>query len=345
MFNADLIPRKQNQLEYILDNITQEELFNKYFHYYIDDNTILRQRTYKALHRSDKTGTCTFHYFRNKLRLCDWATGEFLDVFDLIGRTQNLNFVEVLNLIKKDFGLDYSANKERRTITPSSFIGLNNESNNIINTYAKIDVKVFDKWLPEHIKYWKEYNIPLSRLRKSIVKYNVYAVQFAWINGEMKYEHRANDICFCYADNENDRKLYFPLRKKGDLRNRFRTNNSKVEGLEQLKDSASDDLVVITSSRKDVIILDCFDIPAICPPSEIYLINEDIINDLLNKFVYVILNPDKDSTGLKMARKYKKEYNLKAIFVPYGKDISGMIKIKGYEYTVDYLNYLKSYLS
>jgi DNA primase len=94
---------------------------------------------------------------------------------------------------------------------------------------------------------------------------------------------------------------------------------------------------VITKSLKDVMTLDALNIPAISAVNEGTLINQDIITDLKKRFKSIICIMDDDNAGRKIADKYLKLYNIPSIYVPQGKDISGMYKILGKDAVKQYL--------
>jgi hypothetical protein len=309
--------------EDVLNNVSQEFLFERYFSCKVE----LNKPKYKSFLRPDKTGTCYFKYFDEKLRFCDLATSEFLDIFDLIGRKYSLNYNNTLKKIINDFNI--KINTEVKLIQSLEEKEISQRKNTVIET------EVFKKWEKPHIEYWnKIYNVS----SKTIQRENIYAVNIAWVNNKLDYLYKYNDLCFQYKYVDNTSKLYFPNRSKTLAR--FKTNSNYIDGWDLLP--ITGDLVVITSSKKDRCVLYEVGIPSICMPSETQTLPKDKMLHLLNHFDYVIVNPDKDSTGLKMAKRYKKEYNLTSIFSPLGKDASGFIKEKGFEDFKIYINKLKT---
>jgi DNA primase len=83
--------------------------------------------------------------------------------------------------------------------------------------------------------------------------------------------------------------------------------------------------------------LDALNIPAISAVNEKVLIHEDVINDLKKRFKSIICIMDSDDAGRKMADKYFKNYNIPSIYVPHGKDVSGMYKSQGKESVKQFL--------
>lgn len=329
MFNQNELKIKSNvrvTKENVLSEITQEELFKRYFNYDVKFN----KANYKALHRNDNKGTCYFRYFNDKLRLCDQSSGEFLDIFDLIGRKYSLNFNEVLLKIVSDNNLKVKENPDRE-----KEIVVTQNQNKI-----KIETRTFKKWLKPHIDYWNGiYNISSI----TIIREKIYAVETAWITNELgntklEYLYSSRDLCFEYKYPDGTSKLYYPQRSK-DLP-RFKTNSRYVDGWDLLPTTG--DLVVITSSKKDRCVLYELGIPSVCTQAESIILTKDKIDYLLNHFDYVIVNPDYDLAGIRMAKKYRDEFGLKSIFITKGKDVSGMVKEVGFEKTKEYVDNLKS---
>lgn len=324
MFNQNELKIKEQFVkitkEDIFNSISQEELFKRYFSIEVK----LNKANYKALHRQDSHGTCSFRYFGDKLRLCDYATGDFLDIFDLIGKKYGLNYNQVLIKLVKELNIKVVNNPDR---VKDEVV---NQNYNIV-----IETEVFTKWLPCHIEYWNgQYNV----LATTIQREKIYAVKKAWINDKLEYLHSSRDLCFQYKYPDGTSKLYYPNRSKKQTR--FKTNSRYIDGWDLLPSTG--DLVVITSSKKDRCVLYELGITSVCTQAESIILTKDKVDYLLNHFDYVIVNPDYDLAGVKMAKKYRDEYGLKSIFTFLGKDISGMVKEIGFEKTKEYVNLLKS---
>ena len=100
-----------------------------------------------------------------------------------------------------------------------------------------------------------------------------------------------------------------------------------IQGWEQLPESG--DLLIITKSYKDVMLLYEYNIPAIAPNGEYVIISEEVINSLKKRFKNIFILFDNDLAGVKNSHKYKKAYNdIPIIFLKrkYSKDISDFYK-------------------
>jgi len=84
-------------------------------------------------------------------------------------------------------------------------------------------------------------------------------------------------------------------------------------------------LLIITSSRKDVMVLISMGLSAISGQTEAHMIPEKILSKLKKRYKYIITFLDNDSTGINTASNYFSNYNYRSIHIPsnYGyKDIS-----------------------
>lgn len=307
----------------ILDSVSQEDLFFRFFGY-----TVKYNKFFYALHRKDTRPTATFRWFGNKLRLCDWGTGDFLDVFELIQRKHNCTFGQVMKIIKEDFNITIK--------NPEIF------KNKPTIQETKIDVDYEYKWDKAHIAYWKDnYFFDGEHCKK----HNIYQVKNAWINGIHIYGNTGYELAFCYKYLDGSKKLYFPNRTKKDKSPRFMGNSSILIGYDKLPDDG--EIVIITKSHKEVACYDLFGIPAVSEQSEGVIVDAETIKELEKRFTYVIVNLDYDARGVQAMKKYKKLYGLPCFFLPIGKeakDFSGYLKLNGVQDTLDMLEYYKDKL-
>lgn len=304
----------------IIQSVNQEELYSRFF-----GLNVKYDRFFFAQHRKDNMPTATFRWYGDKLRLCDWATGKFYDIFELIGIRYNLGFADCLRLIADEFTID-----------------INTEVNIFQNKPQQIDtiidIQVMYKWMPEQITYWQQYYFDGLHCKK----HNIVAVKNAWINNNHVYGYNKNELCFCYIYADGSKKLYFPNRTKLSKYPRFQGNTRIIAGWDKLPQEGK--LVIITKGHKDVACYDLFDIPAISTQGEGIILDLDAIKELENRFDYVIVNLDYDLRGIEAMRKYRDKYNLKLAFYPIGKeakDFSGYLKLYGINETLDLVNCYK----
>lgn len=102
------------------------------------------------------------------------------------------------------------------------------------------------------------------------------------------------------------------------------------------------DILVITKSMKDVMLLHEFNIPAIAPNSEVLFVTDAQLNKLKTKFKHIIVVYDNDFAGIENLSKIHKAHpELIVTFIPRkyeAKDISDFYKKYGKEKTQILIN-------
>lgn len=107
------------------------------------------------------------------------------------------------------------------------------------------------------------------------------------------------------------------------------------------------DILVITKSLKDVMVLYELGITAIAPNSENLFVTDLQYNKLSEKFKNIIVLYDNDLAGINGMRKIKHQYpKVKAIYIPRkyeAKDISDFYKKYGKDKTLELIDMAKKY--
>ena len=140
-----------------------------------------------------------------------------------------------------------------------------------------------------------------------------------------------------YFGKDKDRelwKIYYPFRKTfrfiGDIK------TTTIQGYKQLPKKGK--LLVITKSLKDCMVLYSFCIAAIAPQSETQFISDEILEELKQRFKYIVLLFDSDETGIAFTNTIKRKYTrIKPFIIPRkykAKDISDFYKKYGYTETL-----------
>jgi hypothetical protein len=174
--------------------------------------------------------------------------------------------------------------------------------------------------------FWGQYFITRDILKA----HNVYPIQTFWVNDIISNLFYTKDQPL-YAYGVFDKyQIYCP---HGIKKNKFRTNCSKYDmyGLEQIP--ALGQLLIITKSNKDVMVLDRLGYCAIAPTGENTPIPLEIMTDLKNRFKRIIILYDNDEAGVKGSKELSKTHELENIHIPFEyyqkfgiKDISDYIK-------------------
>jgi hypothetical protein len=299
----DIHPKITKQ--YILARLTQEDIFNFYLSNF---NVVVQTKSlFSSPFRRDKDPSCGFKYRGDgKLIMKDFGGDFHGDCFDVVKYIFRYNnFYDILDTIARDFCIHkYENNKPKDfNINTQKLIV---ESINKVTEKTDIKIKV-RKWLKVDEAYWKKFNITIELLNY----YNVYPIQFFWVNGDLKYEFEADDLAYAYyfgknSDNNEKFKIYLPLRKKF----RFRQNCSVLQGLNQLKKA---EYGVITKSLKDVISLRSFGIQAVAPNSENTKLQLDDILTIRKSIFKPYSFYDNDLTGIRNAKEIRDTYTIPII--------------------------------
>lgn len=170
-------------------------------------------------------------------------------------------------------------------------------------------------------QYWATFNISIPTLEK----FNVNSIKYYLCNGIVKGIYKEENPMYAYKV-YNNFKIYKPL---GDKFTKWRNNLTEydIQGYAQLPKKGN--LLIITKSLKDVMVLHEMGYFAVSPSSESTFIPETVLNDLKKRFKHILLCFDRDSSGCKNSIKFSNQHNLKTFFVHKkfkAKDLSDAIK-------------------
>ena len=290
--------------KYILSKITQEQIFEKYLGITVVLNTLMV--TPSMIRTNDKDPTFSFKYSDNgKLRAREWAGYFWGDCFDLVGHVLRLDattkkgFSVILDTIARDFKLHkYQSGDivfEGSTYDVREAIRFKHKS--------KIEYKI-RAWNKQDADFWLAGNItkPLLELGR------VFPCEFVWLDNRIVYNYSPKDPAYAYHFTPDEVKIYYPKRTKY----RFLSNSSYIQGIDLFK---CDRFGIITKSYKDVLSLKSFGIQAIAPSSETAVISKKDWNRVNYKCDFWFSLMDYDKTGIKMAWKLRKLYNVHPLFL------------------------------
>jgi hypothetical protein len=228
--------------------------------------------------RDDDTNPSLRLYYGNtdKLYFTDYGNknkkGKVLtgDVVTFVQNLFNLNQKEALRKISVDFGL--------REGIESSIIPLKRK---IIKPKKELGIKI-KNYTQEELAFWATFHITPITLER----YNVFSVDWILWDGipmrpkQMAFAYRIGNYWKLYTPNDENHKFvtYYP--------------NYYVEGLMQLRYQT--DLLIITKSTKDVMVLAELDYEAISPLSESTKISDKILLQLEAKYSNIFTFFDND---------------------------------------------------
>lgn len=258
-----------------------------------------------GLFYSNKTGALLFK---------DLATGECGNVFKFVKLYTGLNSNYLVN---KDISTKLNLINDTRFVS----------SKPKIKSYeTKIGV-VRQPFTPEDIAYWLSFGITHTTLDK----YNVSSIKYYLSNDIIKWEYSKDNPMYAYKV-YNHFKIYRPFAKSKKDKWRNNLTIDDIQGYKQLP--KSDDILIITKSLKDVMVLHEMGISAISPSSETTFISDIALERILKRFKRVYLMYDRDITGVHNMRLQSLKTRLKGILVHKrfkAKDISDAVHKNGFE--------------
>ena len=316
--------------ELILSRFSEEQLMEYYLHLPV------KKGLFRSPLRRDKQPTCSF--YRNKsgtLIFKDFATGQHLNVFDVVQSIFKCNYFESLRIIANDFGIvrDSALRKNPGKINLNPIKIKDKE-------ISKIQIEV-QEFTDSELKWWGKYGISKDILKR----FDVYSCKHVFLNDQLFAKSQQHCPIFGYYGKKYQGlelwRCYFPKRTSF----RFITNwpSKKIQGYDQLPKKGK--LLVITKSMKDSMCLYSCGITACAPNSENLFIPDKVLEDLKNRFENIVVLYDNDKPGLYNMAKIRKEHpELTYVFIPkrYGsKDISDFYKDHGRKET---LNLIKTFI-
>lgn len=307
--------RKPVNKENILERVTSYDIFARY----VTPFKKIGKHFCSELRR-DHNPTCIIGKVGNKLIYRDFSETEARDCFDYIMVKHNVGFQESLEMINLDFNLGLIPIKNityTPTVTPISDFNIDDIEK--LPTDIRVTIR---KWTIADKTFWNgKYDITSGRLKK----FKVYPLDGYWINGRF-FKCGPNSYGFYFSKLEDGReawKIYQPY----EVDYKFITNcpDFFVQGYDLLPKSG--DLLIITKSYKDVIVLDMIDIPSISPNSESVYVDPKVIEELKGRFEEIWILYDNDEAGIRGAKRLSEEFKLPCIFMPEGtKDPSDFVE-------------------
>ena len=305
----------------ILDRISEQAIYEYYLNQSIKDNKLIKC----CFHKDSNPSLGFYKTSSNSLNYKCFGCGAQGNVFKFVSDLNHgISFGKTLNIIQKDFRLskNYALDKQQcNTFDSSTFIEETFSEENktqIIPTYRNFNKIDYE--------YWNQYYIPLELL----AKYNVRACTRVYIvkrSGEylLFAEHSDKNPIYSYQIDDSF-KIYRPYSdKKGKWASN--TDNYSIQGLAQLPDKG--ELLIITSSLKDVMVLNVMGYNAIALGGEGNNIPEKILDYLWACFDNIVVFYDNDNAGLQYGMRFSEQIGAGNIYIPtqYGrKDISDLVE-------------------
>ena len=245
-----------------------------------------------ALFLSRKSGNLMFK---------DFSTGLSGDIVKFIMNMEKCNYKEAIDYIKYKKPITNNINLSHILKSKEVRFGI-----------------VRQPFNQKDIEYWSGFHISMSTLKY----FNVFSIKYFLINDLVKYKYSYLEPMYAYKIQDKF-KIYRPLSDKKD---KWRTNTSEndIQGYQQLPEKGN--MLIITKSLKDVMVLYELGISAISPNSEGALIPSHIINDLNERFKNIYILYDNDEAGINSSKVLSDTIGKERIFLDEEKDISDYIK-------------------
>jgi len=318
----------------VTDELTYDKLLSKLnpFHiyaYYIGKEVKLNRPINSPL-RSDKNPSWTLFRGRSgDIMWKDFATGDSGGVVQLVGKMYELKYYKALEKIWFDM-VDGHIMKEKNT----TFVERISTPVTVITVKRKYFTQTDDN-------YWGQYD-----LTRDILKfYNVSPIEMFWRN-EVQSKLIYSKASPMYSYKIFDKfKIYRPYSSTKKDKWRNNCGSYDLQGFEQLPESG--DLLIITKSLKDVMVLYKYGYTSVAPQSETASIPIVLMNHLKQRFKKIIIFFDYDEGGIKGAESICGKHDLEKTFISkhyldiYGiKDISDFAKEMSEQKTIELLKEL-----
>lgn len=332
------IQNADNSHDYLitLDKIRDYVDDYKLFAYYIGRDFKLRESIHSPLREDKNPSWAVFKSRNGGLMYKDFATNDSGDITKLVSKLHHCSFKESLAIIDRDFKLNLGG-ESQVTHKVQGFI-----STNSIDTVEELPASVnigikIQEFKEEDLMYWEQYGINRDCLRK----YNVFSISRLFINKNSVASYKRNNPMYAYVfrkDNELTYKIYRPFDKKYKWTSNV--DKSVLQGWDQMP--ASGDMLIITKSLKDVMVLNQMGYSSISMQSETSTIKEQVVAQLKSRFKYIFILQDFDYAGVCGANKIRKEYGFVPFFIQSFKtrsnglkDISDYVASKGFKAGTD----------
>ncbi|MEK6860337.1 MAG: toprim domain-containing protein [Nanoarchaeota archaeon] len=301
---------KQNRLstQNILKVISEYDIYEKY----ISNESKQRIRVGKSISsplRKDKNPSFSLYISKKSGKLCfiDFGTGEYGDCFTFVSKLFNIGFYESLKVINDGFLLNL-----QNTVFVKDTVGRNKSKeyqtfiNNTLNKETSF-YTILQPFKSNDLNYWSKYNVNFDILSK----FNVHSCKNVVLNNrKIIYTYNKHNPGFVYFLGKRF-KVYIPFGK--GIKWLSSKGGESIQGLKQLPDEG--DLVIITKSMKDVMVLYSLGYHSIAPFSETQHLEEELISDLKKRFNKVVIFYDADKAGYSGSEKAVKRFKIKRMFI------------------------------
>lgn len=313
--------------DYILSKLSEREIFD----YYVNRPYKLGEMLKSNLRTDDDTESLNIYSVNGRLRYKDFGHSQG-NCFEYVKQLYQRDYHESLSIIAKDFGLVLG----KTSIRPKL-----NEAVKFME-FQKTIIPVKRGWKSLDKVYWTDrYYIPLSML----VSTDIFPAQHVYLKNRPDNmfiwgSHTDINPIYCYQIN-NKYKCYRPLSLDKKSKWISTIGLYDIQGMKQLP--AKGELLIITSSMKDALVLRVLGYDSIALGGEGNYIPDKILDYLWSCFDNIVIFYDNDKPGLEAGIKTSELIGAGNIHIPIEyeqKDISDFIHIHRIEETVRLMNKL-----
>lgn len=298
----------------VLERISDQSIYEYYLNHPIKSGEL-----YRCCFHDDRDPSLGFKRMSSGTLIYNcFGCGAKGNVFNFVSNLKNISFKEAV----KDV-VDNLDNKNYKIVSTPDKIYY--DTSKTIIRPIKRSFNLID------YNYWKRYYIPLT----SLIKYDITASKAVYITQKsgatiLINETSTNPIYTYQIDDTF--KIYRPLNngKKGKWFSN--TTSFNIQGLKQLPEKG--ELLIITSSLKDVMVLDLMGYNAIALGGEGNGIPDKILDYLWDCFDNILIFYDNDEAGMKYADKLSNEIGTGYFHIPIEystKDISDFVEEYDFE--------------
>lgn len=272
--------------------------------------------------RTDNKSTCSYYKNKNGDVILKDFNGSFCGGFiNVVMYKFNCSYYKALQIIANDFGL---IERKDLTKTVSNF----EYSGAVMDETKTADIRVeIQDFTEKELKWWLGFGIT----KETLIKFKIYSCKSVFLNGNYFAGSSDNIPMFGYYGGKRNGlemwRIYMPTKRNY----RFLSNWSKsmIQGAHMLP--KTDELVVITKSMKDSMLLYEMGINAIAPNSESTFVSKLQLANLKERFKHIVILYDNDLPGIKAMNKFRKENEVNCMWLPRNsaKDISDFYKAFG----------------
>lgn len=308
----------------VLELTTQQAIIEHYLKTQIDFNSYILSPL-----REDRRPSFSFKAYNNGVIIWqDWGTGMIGDAFKLVMLLKSCSFAECLRYIDQDMHLGI-ASDEYTEAEKQALIRIHLERQKKVHVKPKKIITVIPQGFTlSDYNYWKSFGISI----RTLMEFDVVSAKYVYIDGKLTLIYSNSRPIYAYYYNREhtgEVKVYSPYNKTRFL---FNGTNNNIDGILQLPDRV--DKLILSKSRKDVMLLYEFGYHAVSVQSEVYKLNDTVLQKLKNVSQNIYVWYDNDRTGIENSVKLVEQYGFKSISTnSEAKDPTDFFKRNGYEAT------------